>query len=155
MSNSPAVKPLRTWLSVVRCYQLCNDAIAARLKPLGLKVPHYEVLARLAAHPAQTQQQLASNAYVVKSHMSKLLDEMTEYGWVVRAGNDQDRRSKTISLTPLGETMARQAAAVQHEVMQAMFRPLSSQQIADMEASATLVAQALIDLPQPPTSAPP
>jgi DNA-binding MarR family transcriptional regulator len=144
--SPPRPHPMRAWLSVVRCYQLCNDEIGAGLKPLGLKVQHYEVLARLAVHPAQTQQELAQNAFVVKSHMSTLLNEMEALGWISRTGSAVDRRSKTVSLTPLGKTMASKAAKVQLAVMTAMFEPLSARQIAEIDSSTSQVVQALTRL---------
>ena len=137
---------MRAWLTVVHCYQLCNDEIAAGLKPIGLKVQHYEVLARLAALPAQTQQQLAQNAFVVKSHMSTLLSDMEAQGWVVRTDSAVDRRSKTVSLTPLGKTMANKASKVQLAVMTAMFEPLSAGQIDGIASSTSLVIHALTGL---------
>lgn len=152
ITNSPASKTaangdaMRAWLSVVRCYQLCNDEIAAELKPLGLKIQHYEVLARLAAQPGLTQQQLAQTAYVVKSHMSTLINEMAALGWVQRNDSLLDGRSKTVALTPLGRTMANKAAKVQRAVMTAMFEPLLPAQVADIERSTVLVVQALTAL---------
>ena len=135
---------LRAWLSVVRCYQLCNDEIAAGLKPLGLKVQHFDVLARLAIHRGQTQAQLAQTVFVVKSHMSTLINEMVALGWVLRTDSQVDRRSNTVSLTPLGLIQFRKAAKVQLAVMTAMFEPLLPHQIAALETSASMVGQALM-----------
>jgi DNA-binding MarR family transcriptional regulator len=143
---TPHAAAMRAWLSVVRCYQLCNDEIAAGLKPLGLKVQHYDVLARLAARPGQTQQQLAKSTFVVKSHMSTLINEMVALGWVLRTDSAIDRRSNTVSLTPNGYTMVKKAAKVQLAVMTAMFAPLLPQQIAAIETSTALVVQALTTL---------
>ena len=137
---------LPAWLSVVRCYQLCNDEIAAGLKPLGLKIQHFDVLARLAMHPGQTQAQLAQTVFVVKSHISTLINEMVALGWVLRTDSTVDRRSNTVSLTPLGLVQFKKAAKIQRAVMTAMFEPLLPRQIAAMETSASLVTQALVSI---------
>ena len=137
---------MRAWLSVVRCYQLCNNEIAAGLKPLGLKIQHFDVLARLAMNSGQTQAQLAQTVFVVKSHMSTLINEMVALGWVLRTDSATDRRSNTVSLTPLGLIQFKKAAKVRLAVMTAMFEPLLPHQIAAMETSARLVAQALMSI---------
>ena len=137
---------LRAWLSVVRCYQLCNDEIAEGLKPLGLKIQHFDVLARLAMHPGQTQAQLAQTVFVVKSHMSTLINEMVALGWVLRTDSAVDRRSNTVSLTPQGFIQFKKASKVQLAVMTEMFEPLLPHQISAMESSATLVGQALMSI---------
>ena len=147
-SNKPTsnADATRAWLSVVRCYQLCNDEMASGLKPLGLKIQHFDVLARLAMHPGQTQAQLAQTVFVVKSHMSTLINEMVALGWVLRTDSAVDRRSNTVSLTPLGLAQFKKAAKVQLAVMTAMFEPLLPHQIAAMESSASQVAQALVSI---------
>jgi DNA-binding MarR family transcriptional regulator len=140
---SVSKEDLRAWLSVVRAYQLCNDALIEKLKPLGLKLPQYEVLVRLLHEPTQTQQQLALHSFVVKSHMSGLLSDMLERGWIKRSENDQDKRSKVISLTTKGAALAKKAAFVQNEVVGVMLAAMSKKQIIEVEQVMTSVAQAL------------
>jgi len=63
----------RTWLAVVRAYNLCDAAMSARLAELGLRVGEHEVLATLATAPGITQQALAARCFVAKSGVSMLL----------------------------------------------------------------------------------
>jgi DNA-binding MarR family transcriptional regulator len=133
MTSAISKEDLRAWMSVVRTYNLCNDALINVLKPLGLKLAQFEVLVRLLYEPEQTQQKLAANSYVVKSHMSGLLNEMMQNGWVKRTEHENDKRSKLISLTPKGVVLAKKAAEVQSLVVNTMFEGLSKKQIKETE----------------------
>ena len=145
MSRAPSKEDLRAWVSVIRTYHLCNAALIHRLKPLGLKLAQFEVLVRLLHEPGQSQQQLAANSFVVKSHMSGLLAEMIEQGWVKRGEQEGDKRSKPASLTAKGQALARKAAAVQDEVVGAMFAPLTRRQISDTEQIMKTVSDTLLN----------
>lgn len=131
-------------MSVIRTYNLCNATLIRELRPLGLKLAHFEVLVKLLYEPEQSQQKLAANSYVVKSHISGLLTEMIDCGWVKRSEHENDKRSKLVSLTPKGLAMARKAAAVQAKVVSAMFAPLTKKQIAETGQIMNIVSDALI-----------
>jgi DNA-binding MarR family transcriptional regulator len=148
MASLISKEDLRAWMSVVRTYNLCNDTLINALKPLGLKIAQFEVLVKLLYDPEQTQQKLAANSYVVKSHMSGLLTEMMENGWVRRNEDEKDKRSKVISLTPKGFALANKAAAVQASVVGAMFAPLSKKQIRETEQTMDAVTVALVKFNQ-------
>ena len=134
---------LRAWTSVVRTYQLCSDMLISRLKPLDLTLPLFEILVSLLGTPNQTQQQLVDRSFVVKSHISGLLANMEERGWIKREAGENDKRSKVVTLTAKGITLAKKAATIQIEVVSAMITPLSQKQIHDMETTMRTVAAAL------------
>jgi MarR family transcriptional regulator, organic hydroperoxide resistance regulator len=134
---------LRAWTSVVRTYQSCNDTLIAELAPLDLKLPQFEVLVRLLYQPEQTQQQLAANSFVVKSHMSLLITDMADRGWLKRNESAHDKRIKIVSLTARGTALAKKAADIQTRVVETMLEPLSNQQIVEIELAMNSVAHAL------------
>jgi DNA-binding MarR family transcriptional regulator len=137
---------LRAWTSVVRTYQLCSDTLISRLKPLELTLPMFEVLVSLLGTPNQAQQQLVDRSFIVKSHMSGLLANMEERGWITREAGQADKRSKLVALTAAGTNLAKKAATIQIDVISAMIAPLSQKQIYDMEATMRIVAAALVEL---------
>jgi DNA-binding MarR family transcriptional regulator len=134
---------LRAWTSVVRTYQSCNDTLIAELAQLNLKLPQFEVLVRLLYLPEQTQQQLAANSFVVKSHMSLLITDMVDRGWLKRNDSEHDKRIKIVSLTTKGTALAKKAAEIQTRVIETMLAPLSKPQIIEVEQAMNSVAQAL------------
>ncbi len=146
----PALRGLSSWLAVVRAYQKCSEVLTLAIKPLGLKLAQHEVLMTLlmARHMAQpvTQQRLAENSYVTKSHMSGVLTEMAEIGWIARNDSALDKRSKVISLTPKGLAVAKRAYAAQAEVIGVMMKPLTERQVDELERTSRNATLALTDM---------
>lgn len=124
---------MSAWLAVVRTYQKCSEVLSLGIKPLGIKLAQHEVMMHLLRSGQQTQQQLAGNCYVTKSHMSAVLTEMVALGWIDRVDSLMDKRSKDISLTPAGLALAQRAYGVQTQVVNAMMSPLSDKQINELE----------------------
>jgi DNA-binding MarR family transcriptional regulator len=134
---------LAAWLAVVRTYQTCADVLSAKLEPLGIKLAQHDVMVNLLMTPQQTQQQLAANSYVTKSHMSAVLTEMAARGWIARRPSKIDKRSNTIHLTAIGLKLAKRAFAIQAQVVHLMMSPLSDKQMADLERVSRAAGQAL------------
>jgi DNA-binding MarR family transcriptional regulator len=135
-NNKPAVANVRgmgAWLAVVRTYQQCSETLSEGIKPLGIKLAQHDVMMNLLQSSSLTQQELAQRSFVTKSHMSAVLMEMEEHGWVSREGSEQDKRSKVITLTPEGHALAQQAFAVQAEVVKVMMGELSNAQIKEIQ----------------------
>ena len=127
---------VRSWLSVVNAYHLCDTLMTRRLAALGVRTPEHEILANLRRDPGITQQVLASRCFSAKSHISGLLTLLEGRGWLRREPDPADARAKRLYLEPLGERIAAQTAAVQADVVAVMV---------EGETAATLgeVAQAM------------
>jgi DNA-binding MarR family transcriptional regulator len=143
MKEAISRENLRAWTSVVRTYQSCNDTLIAELASLDLKLSQFEVLVRLLYLPEQTQQELAANSFVVKSHMSLLISDMVDRGWLKRNDSEHDKRIKIVSLTSKGTALAKKAADIQTRVIETMLAPLSKKQIVEIEQAMNSVTQAL------------
>jgi MarR family transcriptional regulator, organic hydroperoxide resistance regulator len=137
------VRGMGAWLAIVRTYQQCSETLSERIKPLGLKLAQHDVMMNLLLSPTLTQQQLAERSFVTKSHMSAVLMEMAELGWVSREDSMEDKRSKVITLTPDGLRLAHQAYAVQAQVVSVMMGDLSNAQIKDIQSFSLNAHQAL------------
>jgi DNA-binding MarR family transcriptional regulator len=111
---------VRSWLSVVNAYHLCDALMARRLGELGVRTPEHEILANLRRDPGITQQVLASRCFSAKSHISALLTLLEGRGWVRREPDPTDARAKRLFLAPQGERIAARTAAVQAAVVAAM-----------------------------------
>lgn len=125
-AGAPAPGPVddgtavRTWLSVVTAYHLCDTLMARRLADVGVRTPEHEILANLRRDPGITQQVLASRCFSAKSHISALLTLLEGRGWVRREPDPTDARAKRLFLAPPGERIAAKTAAVQAAVVAAM-----------------------------------
>jgi len=111
---------VRSWLSVVNAYHLCDALMARRLAELGVRTPEHEILANLRRDPGITQQVLALRCFSAKSHISALLTLLEGRGWVRREPDPADARAKRLFLAPQGERIAARTAAVQATVVAAM-----------------------------------
>ena len=111
---------VRSWLSVVSAYHLCDALMARRLGELGVRTPEHEILVNLRRDPGITQQVLASRCFSAKSHISALLTMLERRGWVRREPDPADARAKRLFLQPPGEQIAAQTAEVQAAVVAAM-----------------------------------
>lgn len=111
---------VRSWLSVVTAYHLCDALMARRLGELGVRTPEHEILANLRRDPGISQQVLASRCFSAKSHISALLTLLEGRAWVRREPDPADARAKQLFLTPQGERIAERTAAVQAAVVAAM-----------------------------------
>lgn len=111
---------LRSWLSVVNAYHLCDTLLARRLAELGVRTPEHEILANLRRDPGITQQVLAARCFSAKSHISGLLTLLEGRGWLRREPDPADARAKRLFLEPLGESIAARTALVQAAVVAVM-----------------------------------
>jgi DNA-binding MarR family transcriptional regulator len=114
------VDAVRSWLSVVNAYHLCDALMTRRLAELGVRTPEHEILANLRRDPGITQQVLASRCFSAKSHISALLTLLEGRGWVRREPDPTDARAKRLVLAPEGERIAARTAAVQSAVVATM-----------------------------------
>jgi len=134
---------VRSWLSVVRAYHLCDAVMTRRLGELGVKTPEHEILANLQRDPGLTQQALAQRCFTAKSHISGLLSSLEERGWVRREPDPSDARAKRLFLQPAGERVAERTAVVQAEVVAAMAAAVSPAEMAQVTDAMGRVSEAL------------
>jgi MarR family transcriptional regulator, transcriptional regulator for hemolysin len=86
--------------------------VDARLKEYGLTEATWRPLLHLSKFPAPPRQtDLAESLSIEGPSLVRLLDTLERDGYILRCA-DSDRRTKTIRLTPRGETLQRKIAAV-------------------------------------------
>ncbi len=80
-----------------------NRHIAQKLKPFGVTVPKWRVLAALYARPAVTMNQLAQLTTIDRTTLTRTLDRMVRGKLVERRADPHDRRSVRLRLAARGE----------------------------------------------------
>lgn len=80
-----------------------NLALAEKLKPLGISVPQWRILAVLQERAGCTMNELAGVTTIDRTTLTRAVDRMAETGLVARRGDAQDRRSVRLSLTAAGK----------------------------------------------------
>ncbi|CAG1018370.1 hypothetical protein BURC_03140 [Burkholderiaceae bacterium] len=152
---SPADRlAVKSWLSVVRAYHLCDAAMSARLAALGVRTAEHEILANLVRDPGISQQVLAARCFNAKSHISALLGALEERGLVRREADPADARARRLFLTRSGAALARRTLAVQSKILAAMVHSASSEELAFIESAMTRVCERLLALQDADASVP-
>ncbi len=133
----------RSWLSVVRAYNLCDALMARRLGALGVRTAEHEILANLRREPGLSQQALAARSFTAKSHISGLLSDLEARGWVRREPDPADARAKRLFLAAAGARMAERTAQVQADVVALMSGATTAASMAQVQAAMTAVSEQL------------
>jgi DNA-binding MarR family transcriptional regulator len=79
-----------------------NRRIAQKLRPFGVTMPKWRVLAVLHERPTATMTQLADFTTIDRTTLTRTLDQMVRDRLVQRRVDEHDRRSIRIHLTPKG-----------------------------------------------------
>jgi DNA-binding MarR family transcriptional regulator len=87
-----------------RLTQYYNEA----LKPVGLTLAQYSVLAQTDYAASLTVTELAALTDVDRTTLTRNLRPMVEAGWIT-IGDGSDKRSRAVRLTGRGQTLFRQA----------------------------------------------
>jgi DNA-binding MarR family transcriptional regulator len=140
---APSPEAVRSWLSVVRAYNLCDALMARELGKIGLRTAEHEVLANLLREPGLSQQVLAERCFTAKSHISALLTSMQDRGWLRRESHPHDARAKSLYLEPAGKVIAEQALRVQAQIVDVMAQAVSPEQLAQVHEAMLPVSAAL------------
>ncbi|WP_113704356.1 MarR family winged helix-turn-helix transcriptional regulator [Nonomuraea lactucae] len=104
---------------------LLETALKAELGELGLTFAEFEVLAALARSPAPRRlkpSELSRSLFITSGGTSNVLQRLTAAGYVERADNPGDARSRWVQLTPEGLRVAATAlelAGKAHEELMA------------------------------------
>jgi DNA-binding MarR family transcriptional regulator len=111
-----------------------NRQLAAKLKPLGVTVPQWRILAVLNDRAGSTMNELADLTTVDRTTLTRALDRMVRDDLVARRSNAHDGRSVRLYLTPAGEkAFHRVLPGVQEQNERAM-RGFSAAELTELRA---------------------
>ena len=142
---------VRSWLALVRAYNLCDATLTRRLAPLGVRPAEHDVLANLQRYPGISQQALADRCFIAKSHISALVSALEARGLVRRAPDPADARARQLYVTADGAALAERTSAVLSGVVAVMADTLTAAEMAQIEDTMTRVSAQLstrlLDMP--------
>jgi MarR family transcriptional regulator, organic hydroperoxide resistance regulator len=118
----------RNWIAVAKVHARVEKTMTAALAPLGLKLPHYDILANIFRFPALTQQELANRLLVGRSNLSMLLPELEKRGLVARMPDSKDKRLRRLHLTDQGLALTQEALGIQVRVIEDMMGALTAEE---------------------------
>lgn len=116
----------RNWIAVAKVHAMVEKAMTKGLLPLGLKLPHYDILANAYRFPGLTQQDLATKLLVGRSNLSMLLPELEKRNLIMRTSDSADKRVRRLHLTDSGTELVMDGLKVQVDVIEDMMQALSA-----------------------------
>lgn len=105
--------------AVKRLQQAVRSAGDRALRPIGLTMPQYAVLAVLADGSAASNSALARRSFVTRQSMNELLAGLLRDGLVSRA-HPRNGRAMEVQLTAAGRVLGASGAAALHAVEERM-----------------------------------
>jgi len=101
------------------------QALAGRIKPVGLVPGQFPVLLALWQEEGLTQRELVERLDVEQATMANTLGRMERDGLIVRRPHPQDRRAQSIRLTTHARALQEPATAAASEVNRQMLAVLA------------------------------
>jgi DNA-binding MarR family transcriptional regulator len=113
---------------------------AAALGELGLHLREFAALSMVADRPGLTQHEIVQATAIDASTLVATLDGLERRGLAERRVHPEDRRKRTIHLTPEGETTLAGARELSRELGEELLAPLSATERRQFEALVRKVA---------------
>jgi DNA-binding MarR family transcriptional regulator len=82
-----------------------DGTLAQELKPLGLRVPEWRVLALVSARQRLSMKELSELSSIDRTTLTRTVDRMVDCDLLVRDADDDDMRITRISLTAGGRRL--------------------------------------------------
>lgn len=111
-----------------------NRQLAAALRPLGVSLPQWRILAVLHERPGCTMNELADVTTVDRTTLTRALDRMAEGRLVARRSDRRDRRSVRLGLTAAGDDAFRRVLPRVIEQDERAMRGMSASALAAFRA---------------------
>ena len=112
--------------SLLHAAGVAQSHVETKLAGLGLSLPKLAALRALSdAGESLPLGQLAERLSCVKSNITQLVDRLESDGFVARAHDPNDRRSRLAVMTPAGRKACDEGTRVQEETERELFGGLS------------------------------
>ena len=115
-----------------------------RLEPLGLTYPQYLVMLVLWEQDGLTVKAIGERLHLDSGTLTPMLKRMEQAGLVARRRGKADERQVAVSLTPRGQALQRDVAALQRDL--ACLLPLDLKGLGRLRAELRGLADSLLAL---------
>ena len=128
--------------SLIHAAEVAQAHVEVKLSGLGLSLPKLAALRALSdAGESMPLGQLAARLSCVKSNITQLVDRLETDGFVARAHDPNDRRSRLAVLTPAGRKACDEGTRVPEETERELFGALSQDEARQLGALIQKVTQ--------------
>src|SRR5262245_12260537 len=102
-----------------------EEQVKERIRPEGIPVEQFRVLALLSESDGLSMRSLASQALVDPTTLTKMIDKMTTEALVYRAPDPEDRRKVMIYLAPGGKALYKRLSGILDDQQRTLTRKLN------------------------------
>jgi DNA-binding MarR family transcriptional regulator len=121
--------------SLLHAAAVAQSHVESSLEAVGLSLPKLTALHALSeAGESMPLGQLAERLSCVKSNITQLVDRLEADGFVSRAGDPNDRRSRLAVLTTKGRKAYEQGNRIRHEMEKELFGGLTRDEARQLAA---------------------
>lgn len=118
---------------LVRLGEAIDRRFVAAMAKLDLRPRELRVLVLVDRHPRCSQRELSRRLDVDPANLVELLDRLETRGLIARPLASDDRRRRTLQLTPAGTQLLAQATTASQDVERHVLAPLAADQEAALE----------------------
>ncbi|HEX5534803.1 MAG TPA: MarR family winged helix-turn-helix transcriptional regulator [Actinomycetales bacterium] len=127
MSSLSRVADRPTWL-LSRANARAQALLAEAFAQAGVRGYHFRVLAALEQHGPSSQAEISRLTGIDRSDVVATVNDLSEWGLVVRSRDDDDRRRNVITPTEAGMARLEDLDALLTRVQAAVLAPLTSRE---------------------------
>lgn len=124
-----------------KAYQRAHGELKRRLRPLGLTVPQYSVLAGLWEQDGRTAAQLRERLVMDSATLTGVLDRLERSDLVVRSPDEKDRRLVRLRLTKAGTALREEVQRTVAELNAELLRLLPPQEAEPLRPALRTIAK--------------
>ena len=106
--------PCELWKALRRASRTVEDHARRHIEGLGICQSDYGILADLFERGPLAVSAIGKRVFLTSGSMTTAIDRLEEKGFVVRKDHPEDRRARTVHLTPQGRAFIRRAEG-EHE----------------------------------------
>jgi DNA-binding MarR family transcriptional regulator len=137
-----------------RLYTLVQRETSTRyLEPVGLTLPEWRVLARVAQRSSLEMRELARLSLMDKAAISRSVDSLLARGLVARHTDPAHAKRRIVAITPAGRRLTRKVLPAAHRAQASLLRLLAPAEREAMAQAITKLTNSLLRAEtSPPTS---
>jgi len=113
------------WLILMKAYRTFERQARRSIEPLGLGSSDFAILELLLHRGRQPVNAIGQRVELTSGAITSAVDRLEAQGLVVRTADAEDRRTRLVSLTPMGTARIREVFGVHKRAMEGATRGLT------------------------------
>src|SRR5512138_441558 len=137
ISSSQLIETLRRFMEIAVHYSM--RASGHFMKANGLSTPQFSILMQLHHRGACGMSKVREQFQITPAAASQLVDKLVQNGWVRREEDPNDRRAKSLHLTPKGTELIKQGVVDRYHWVEPMSTKLTAEERAKVNEALTIL----------------